>query len=188
MAEPYQGTLFARAEPLVPYPVPDVDLYRAQRLALVDRAAYDPDLLPAWLRGRINVTVGGCWLWTGGLMSGYGQVHERPEGNPLFGVGSRIKKVHRLTYAILVRPIEADEVLDHLCLVKACCNPADLEPVAIGTNSRRGSSSVANGGTRAVKTHCKRGHLLPPPDERPGGCRVCTLGAQQAKRRGLPWI
>lgn len=69
-----------------------------------------------------------CWLWTGSLQSrGYGCV----------GFGGKRYLAHRLAYEWLVGPIPDGLTIDHLCRVKACVNPAHLEPVTGAENTRR---------------------------------------------------
>lgn len=79
-------------------------------------------------------------------------------------------------------PIPAGLTLDHLCRVRACVNPAHLEPVTLAENKRRGESPAAR---KARQTHCMRGHEFTPEntirrkDRRGRGiltgreCRVC---------------
>lgn len=88
---------------------------------------------------------GACWLWTGlKLPHGYGR----------FGIGGRADHrdvlAHRFAYELLVGPIPGGLQIDHLCRVRACVNPAHMEPVTGAENTRRGGN--------AAKTHCKRGH------------------------------
>ena len=84
-----------------------------------------------------------CWAWTGAVQSrGYGCV----------GVNRRSQLTHRVSYELLVGPIEVGLQIDHLCRNKRCCNPAHLEPVTAKTNMERTD--------RAEKTHCVHGHPL----------------------------
>lgn len=57
----------------------------------------------------------------------------------------------------MVGPIPAGLVLDHLCRVRRCCNPAHLEPVTQRENLMRGASFVEE---NALKTACPKGHPL----------------------------
>jgi hypothetical protein len=45
---------------------------------------------------------------------------------------------HRFAYELLVGPIPAGLVLDHLCRNRLCVNPNHLEPVTNSENPRRG--------------------------------------------------
>lgn len=77
------------------------------------------------LRSRIKRS-GECWLWTGGH-SWYGAIR----------IGRKVLRVHRVVYELLVGPIPAGLVLDHLCENKLCVNPDHLEPVTQSENMRR---------------------------------------------------
>jgi HNH endonuclease len=89
----------------------------------------------------------GCWIWDGSLVDGYGRL--RVKGKGVYA--------HRFAYEMFVGPISPDKELDHLCRVRACCNPGHLEPVTRRENWERGiAPSVGN----AAKTHCKYGHPL----------------------------
>jgi hypothetical protein len=86
-----------------------------------------------------------CWTWTGCINSkGYGCV----------GVNGKSQLTHRVSYQLLVGPIEAGFQIDHLCENKKCCNPAHLEPVTARTNASRKVD--------ANKTVCVNGHRYTP--------------------------
>lgn len=69
------------------------------------------------------------------------------KGYRVLSVGSgREEFAHRVAYRLLTGPIPEGFVVDHLCEVKWCCNPAHLEAVTYAENVRR-----------AHKT-CRRGH------------------------------
>lgn len=125
-------------------------------------------LFPIGLPDRILIKidldpVNGCWIWTGAFVREYPQVYW--EGGP--------KRAHRVFYEVLVGPIPAGLVIDHLCKLKACCNPAHLEPTTIEENTRRGSVG------RPKLTHCCRGHPYDEVNTRTCGttgrrfCRAC---------------
>jgi hypothetical protein len=91
-----------------------------------------------------------CWLWTGAkIHHGYGKIGIDKE---------RTELVHRVSYELLVGPIPDGLVIDHLCRVTACVNPAHLEAVTQAENVRRGRS----GDHLVARTHCPQGH---PYDE-----------------------
>lgn len=97
-----------------------------------------PARLPTNLRCKLrvaNVAAPGlgspCWEWIGRLnRNGYGRIRHR----------GREPVAHRAVYEELVGPIKAKLVLDHRCRMRACCNPAHLEPVTARTNTRRGEA------------------------------------------------
>jgi hypothetical protein len=111
-----------------------------------------------------------CWLWTGALNSrGYGA----------WGVDGRSRSTHRVAYESLVGPIPDGLTIDHLCREKRCCNPAHLEPVTVGENTRR---------ARELITRCPQGHEYTPENTlvkkgtNSRSCRECN----NARRRKHP--
>jgi hypothetical protein len=124
---------------------------------------------------RTNTT--GCWPWLASVTTrrgGYGQ----------FRVGRKTRRAHVVAYELGVGPVPAGKVLDHLCRNPACVNPAHLEPVEHGENTRRGNgpSAIAFRANR-----CLRGHPRSPENTyvKPNGkreCRVCARSAQQRRR------
>lgn len=115
----------------------------------------------------------GCWLWAGyRAPDGYGQV--------------KAGMVHRLMYEHLVGPIPDGLVLDHLCRVRWCCNPAHLEPVTQGENLRRAPGSyVAIAAALKARTHCANGHEYTEANtnRKPNGSRQCLECAREYNRR-----
>jgi hypothetical protein len=91
----------------------------------------------------------GCWLWFGGATkSGYGS--------------NRGKRVYRTIWELLRGPIPAGLDIDHLCRVRACCNPDHLEPVTRSVNLRRGLGPIVQRLRAQKQTHCKHGHEYTP--------------------------
>lgn len=114
----------------------------------------------------LTVDVDGCWVWQRGrTKNGYGRAA---------GVYT-----HRLAYELAHGPIPDGTEIDHLCRVRACCNPAHLEAVTHAENVARGA--------RAMATHCKRGHEYTLANTRlvPNGraCRACHREYQRAYNR-----
>lgn len=115
--------------------------------------------------------LGPCWIWTASrTSSGYGQLACRP-GPP--------QRAHRIAYVLIVGPIPEGLELDHVCRVRACVNPAHLEPVTNIENIMRGESVPAR---NARKTECAHGHPFDAENTRTrerGGrrrsreCRTC---------------
>lgn len=117
----------------------------------------------------------GCWLWTGETTSnGYGR----------FKVAGRRFRAHRWAFEnIGGNTIPANRVLDHLCGVPRCVNPAHLEPVTQRINTLRGTSPSA---INARKTACPQGH--PYDWVSPRGfrrCRECHRAQKAERRRAL---
>jgi hypothetical protein len=109
---------------------------------------------------------GECWLWTGSkTTAGYGNLC----------IQRKWWYAHRLAYELVVGAIPPGLVLDHLCRVRHCANPAHLEPVTDGENMRRGLAPYG------LRTRCKRGHDITDPANvyvQPDGgkrCRPCAL-------------
>jgi len=130
---------------------------------------------------RLALIAGGpdeCWVWRWASSGGYGQVT----------INGRRLLTHRAAYELLIGPIPAGLVIDHLCKNPGCVNPAHLEPVTQRENVLRGLSPSA---LCAVKTECPQGH---PYDEkntitRKGYryCRTCQR-AWQAEYARAPSV
>lgn len=128
--------------------------------------------LPAPMRGRVEMTGAGCWLWTGALTSkGYGSV----------SIDGVVTSTHRAAWVANHGPVPDGLQLDHLCEIKACCNPAHLEPVTAAENMRRMRGEIG-------VTRCRRGHpltgqnlYLHPRGQRV--CRTCRAAHSRAHRR-----
>lgn len=128
-----------------------------------------------WL--KVDKSVGACWLWTGLKDKlGYGRACAR---------GGNIA-AHRFAYQELIGPIPAGLVLDHLCRVTSCVNPAHLEPVTSGENSIRG---MAPNMKRHRSGFCMRGHPLAENQNHRRMCKLCSRWhAQQRRARSAPTI
>lgn len=87
-----------------------------------------------------------CVVFTGAHSATYGQI---------WWNGAQWL-AHRASYALLVGPIPAGAVVDHLCRNRSCINPKHLEPVMQDENVRRSVGHV--GARQSDKTHCQRGH------------------------------
>ncbi len=111
--------------------------------------------------------LGPCWLWTAYTYLGYGMFHVNGRG-PI--------RSHRWAYESWHGPVPAPLVLDHLCRVRNCVNPAHLEPVTNRENGLRGVGFVAR---EARKTHCPQGHEYTPDNTKLESgkrkCRTCAL-------------
>ena len=117
----------------------------------------------------------GCWEW---------QRYVGPNG---YGVAMGQVLAHRHMYERLVGPIPDGLVLDHLCRVRHCVNPAHLEAVTQRENLLRGEGVV---GRNYRKTHCVNGHAFDDDNtirEADGSRRCVTCrrahGALRAARK-----
>jgi hypothetical protein len=120
-----------------------------------------------------------CWLWTGNRNKrGYGRLRFN---------GPKVR-IHRIIYAWLKGPVPKGfgkdiEIIDHICNNRLCCNPDHLRLTTHRINVLRGNGNSAK---QARRTHCIRGHLLPPRDFSKHGrfCQPCnTLWAREHYRR-----
>lgn len=95
-----------------------------------------------------RVNEDGCWIWLGPKYRGtYGK----------FMAKRRHILAHRASYEVSVGPIPQGFVIDHLCRIPLCINPAHLEAVSNKENLLRGIGCAA---INSRKTHCVRGHEL----------------------------
>lgn len=82
----------------------------------------------AYIADRVEVDDNGCWNWSLSRNSrGYGLCYRRDWRG----------LAHRFAYTRLVEEIASDAQIDHLCMNKACVNPAHLEAVSASENARR---------------------------------------------------
>lgn len=118
---------------------------------------------------HIEVQPNGCWLWTGNIaVTGYGRLK----------VNGKYELAHRFSFKHFNGGIPEGLHLDHLCRNRACVNPSPdhLEPVTLVENIKRGYISRLSG-----RTHCNKGHLLPPPPRKNEQCHECKIEHSRAK-------
>lgn len=145
------------------------------------RADYLSPKLIQTIFSRISFNeITGCWIWKGNKnQSGYGRV--RYLGNKVL--------LHRLIYSWvnnvgLSKIINKNnQILDHICDNKACCNPSHLRLTTHKINMLRGNGPSAK---EARQIYCKNGHLLPIKKNSSGRrhCQICnTIWARERYRR-----
>jgi hypothetical protein len=120
---------------------------------------------------RVDKT-GDCWLWTGNTRRGYG----------VYWSGGRRYPAHRWSFEQANGPIPDGLVIDHMCRVKSCVNPAHLRAVTQRVNVMAGDTIVA---AEAARTVCDHGHPLAGENVRltPEGWRECLPCARARWRR-----
>ncbi|MFJ3536996.1 HNH endonuclease signature motif containing protein [Streptomyces sp. NPDC090109] len=121
--------------------------------------AHGDERLPERFWEKTRIGASGCWEWTAQIAH---------HGYARYRVGHRSGRAHRVAYEALVGPIPMGLVLDHLCRVRHCVNPAHLEPVTNRENLLRGAGA-------SLKTHCPKGHELKGENVaiHPRGNRYC---------------
>jgi hypothetical protein len=113
-----------------------------------------------------------CWIWTRFINhDGYGVVWWR----------TTLYQLKRVSYTNFVGPIPEGMEIDHLCKVRACGQPAHLQPVLHLENFARSdnvSAFVARTGM------CQRGHLMEGDNIKiqGNGHRVCRTCRNISKR------
>lgn len=114
-----------------------------------------------------------CWVFGGCIeKDGYG----------VMTINGRQWRVHRFTYEATIGAIPKGLVIDHLCRVRSCCNPAHLEAVTVGENIRRGETGSH---TRAA---CPKGHAYTAANtyySKSGRKQVCRACQREWQRRYL---
>lgn len=115
---------------------------------------------------------GNCWLWTGALTKGYGQLTRNKTHT----------YAHIVAFNMLVGAVPQGLQLDHLCRRPTCVRPSHLEPVTRRDNLLRGTGFAA---VHARKTHCKHGHPFDEANTGRGhrGGRYCRACARLHARR-----
>lgn len=115
----------------------------------------------------------GCWVWLGAKTeAGYGSFCTQR------GI-TNSRLAHRWHWFARVGALRKDEALDHICSNRACVRLDHLRPVSWLENTMAGNSPPAR---NARKTHCSKGHQLPPPGSTQRRCRICH---KESVREGI---
>lgn len=135
------------------------------------------DSLRLRIAARISIEDHGfstpCWVWKGHIgKTGYGRL----------SVCDRTRSVHRVSYEAFKGQIPVSLVIDHLCRVRACCNPDHLEPVTTRENLAR--SPLVKLPKPYHPTRCPKGHEYTPENsmKRSNGYRQCMECSRQQGR------
>lgn len=84
---------------------------------------------------RVDALEGGCWLWSGPTVNGYGRINQRDTA-----AVSITHPAHRITYEHFVAPVPPGHDVHHLCRNRTCVNPEHLELVDHAEHTRRHAS------------------------------------------------
>lgn len=117
----------------------------------------------------------GCWLWTASAdENGYGFLHV---GSKRDGT-NRMARAHRVAFELYRGPVPEGMVLDHLCRIRCCVNPAHLEPVTFGTNILRGDAPTIVSHRLGKCLRCDSDLSVNRRGD--GYCRPCSLKYHRA--------
>jgi HNH endonuclease len=93
---------------------------------------------------RIVIDPSGCHLWTGATTRGYGHAT----------YGGYLQYVHRIIWEYRNGPIPEGLQIDHICRVRACCNPEHLRVVTGKVNTLAGNNMAARHARKLVCPNC----------------------------------
>lgn len=118
---------------------------------------------------------GGCWIWTGAKIKGYG----------VMWAGARFRAVRavRLAFEVYRGPIPRGLTLDHVkCDRPDCVNPWHVEPATFADNAMRSPRAIYK--VKAAWTHCAKGHEFTPENtKRHHGRRRCARCQREYARQ-----
>lgn len=122
-----------------------------------------------------------CRIWVGATDRGYGRI----------SVGGVVMRVHRVVWESVNGPVPDGMELDHICRIRACCNPDHLEAVTHSENVRRSYAlrpAMQRSNPRQKRgDECAAGHDLSThgracPDGGYVVCRKCELANKRRRR------
>jgi hypothetical protein len=99
-----------------------------------DRRPVTLEALPEHFRKLITVDGSGCWIW---MMRSRGLTYTPTSPGQFTFPDGRTVLAYRAIWTETVGPIPDGAVIDHLCERPRCVNPAHLELVTSGMNTRR---------------------------------------------------
>ena len=114
----------------------------------------------------------GCWIWLSTLDG---------DGYAKMKFGGKNRRVARVAYQCTYGDIPAELVIDHLCRVRPCVNPAHLDLVTNRENTMRGETLAA---LNAAKTQCPQGHEYSWCGKR-RYCKTCNRISMRQRRAKL---
>jgi hypothetical protein len=126
---------------------------------------------PEAIIGRLSVPIPecGCSAWLGKIgTGGYPQMAYRVDGE------RRFRKVATVVYELAHGPVPPGKEVSHSCKQEWCVAEPHLLAETHSENLKRRRPYVMRGG------YCKRGHLLPPAEQRNknGSCPTCYKAYQ----------
>lgn len=83
-----------------------------------------------------------CWLWTSAT---------RTDGYGIFGVRSKVKAAHRVSYELAHGTIPDGMFIDHICHVKLCVNPEHLRVATCRQNNEYKSGPNPNNKSSGIR-------------------------------------
>lgn len=111
-----------------------------------------------------------CWIWKAYISKqmGYGRFH----------FNGRPDMAHRVAYTLVIGPIPADKVIDHVCRNRSCVRPNHMRLVTRGENVLLGVGASA---INQAKQLCPNGHKYDGIKKNGNRfCRICRSITQRA--------
>lgn len=117
----------------------------------------------------------GCHIWMGALVrTGYG--HAKHNG--------KIRYTHRIMWEHKNGPVPEGMQLDHLCNVRACCNPEHLRVCTPRENTLAGNNMAARHARKLVCPKCSGPYSFHPSGRR--YCAPCKKKHDAEYHKGRP--